>query len=225
MPPFQRANISIHIVLFQNRKKNTSVIETTIEQSAVGKYEIPGAFKLPDCFADSVYLLPVDTESSSDVKYYDDKPQFAVDSVGADTVTCECSAVPLEVIARLTGQNYDEETKMLLESSTAKKPYFAIGYITSDTNGDDVYVWRYKCKVASIPSEEHKTKDASTDSNGQQLVFTCFETVHKSELTGESFKSVVHKADNIISEEEFFRTVMTPDLIAAKYKPALVSEV
>lgn len=168
--------------------------------------------------------LTRDTESSSDVKYYDNKPQFAVDSVGADTVTCECSAVPLEVIARLTGQNYDEETKMLLESSTAKKPYFAIGYITSDTNGDDVYVWRYKCKVASIPSEEHKTKDASTDSNGQQLVFTCFETVHKSELTGESFKSAVHKADSTISEEEFFRAVMTPDSIAAKYKTTSASE-
>lgn len=197
--------------------------ELTADSESVLLYDMSGQQSNVFPIA-GIAQLTRDTESSSDVKYYDDKPQFAVDSVGADTVTCECSAVPLEVIARLTGQNYDEETKMLLESSTAKKPYFAIGYITSDTNGDDVYVWRYKCKVASIPSEEHKTKDASTDSNGQQLVFTCFETVHKSELTGESFKSAVHKADSIISEEEFFRAVMTPDSIAAKYKTTSASE-
>lgn len=198
--------------------------ELTADNESVLLYDIQGQQTNVFPIA-GIASLTRDTESSSDVKYYDNKPQFAVDSVGADTVTCECSAVPLEVIARLTGQIYDKESKTLLESSTAKKPYFAIGYITSDTDGNDVYVWRYKCQVASIPSEEHKTKDASTDSNGQQLVFTCFETVYKSKLTGESFKSAVHKADNIISEETFFSSVMTPDLIAAKYKTTPESEV
>ena len=198
--------------------------ELTVDSESVLLYDMSGQKSNVFPIA-GIAQLTRDTESSSDVKYYDDKPQFAVDSVGADTVTCECSAVPLEVIARLTGQTYDKESKTLIETSTAKKPYFAIGYITADTDGNDVYVWRYKCKVASIPSEEHKTKDASTDSNGQQLVFTCFETVHKSELTGKSFKSTVHKADSVISEEEFFRTVMTPDTIAGRYKTTSGSEV
>lgn len=73
--------------------------------------------------------LTKDVESSSEAKYYDNVPAIVIDSVGADTVKVDVSAVDIDVLAKLTGQFYDEETGMLVEGEREEK-YFAIGYIT-----------------------------------------------------------------------------------------------
>ena len=55
------------------------------------------------------------TENSSESHYYDNIAAIVIDSVGSDEVTCTCSAIPLDVLAKLTGQYYDEATGTFVE--------------------------------------------------------------------------------------------------------------
>lgn len=158
--------------------------------------------------------LSKETESSSENKFYDNVPAIVIDGVGADTVTAAVSAIPLDVVAKLTGQFYDDETGMFLEGEREDK-YFAIGYITEDTSGEEVFVWRLKTK-ASIPSETHATKNDGTDANGQELTFTCISTVHKFAKRGKSERAVTcYKSKCPLDETAFFETVQTPDTVKA----------
>ncbi len=158
--------------------------------------------------------LTRETESSSESHYYDNIAAIVIDSVGADTVNCNTSAVPLDVIAKLTGQVFDEDTRTLVEGNGAA-PYFAIGYITEDTAGDEVFVWRHKVKV-SVPSSTHATKNNGTDANGQELTFTGINTTHKFTKTGNTAKAVnhIHGAEDFITETDFFKSVMDIDKLA-----------
>lgn len=163
--------------------------------------------------------LSVSNDGSSESHYYDNYAAITIDAGGADTVACTCSAIPLDVLAVLTGQTYDEESHMLVTStSNAKKPYLAIGYITEDTDGGEIYVWRNKVKCSTVPEFTHATKDDGTDANGQELEFTGIETSSRCTLTGDHFSSTVYQATkdgNRISEVEFFAKVQTPDTVKA----------
>lgn len=156
--------------------------------------------------------LSKETETSSENHYYDNQPAVTIRGDGADTVTAACSAIPFDVLAKLTGQYYDEETGMFVEGETETK-YFAFGYITENTDGEEVFVWREK-GTFSIPAETHVTKNDGTDANGQELTYTGIATVHKFEKTGKVAKAVnVLKSLCPLSETEFFATVQTPDTV------------
>lgn len=160
-----------------------------------------------------VATLTKATESSTEAHYYDNIAAVVIDGVGADTVTCDCSAIPLDVLAKLTGQYYDEETKTLVDGN-ATRPYLAIGYITQNTAGKEVFVWRHKVKAA-IPDDTHNTVNSGTDANGQQIVFTGVNTIHKFTKTGKTAKAVNHENIGLISEENFFATPQTIDTLTA----------
>ncbi len=163
--------------------------------------------------------LSKETENSSESHYYDNIPAIVIDSVGADTVTASVSAIPLDILSKLTGQTYDEETGMFIEGERTSK-YFAIGYITEDTDGNEVFVWRLKVKC-SIPSSTHATKTDGTDANGQEITFTGINTQHKFEKTGKTAKAVnleMAKGLTTYTEADFFAAVQDPDKVAAKKK-------
>lgn len=156
------------------------------------------------------------TENSSETIYYDNNAALVVDSVGADTINASVSAIDLDVLAKLTGQQYDETTGMFVEGE--REPvYFAIGYKTQRTDGSSIYVWRYKVSC-SIPDSTHSTKTGGTESSGQEIVFTGISTTHRFAKAGN--KPV--RAINIDVEKDkvdvssFFTTVTTPDSIVAK---------
>ena len=153
------------------------------------------------------------TENSSESHYYDNIAAIVIDSVGADEVTCTCSAIPLDVLAKLTGQYFDEATGTLVEGE-AKRPYFAIGYVTEDTDGNEIFVWRHKVKC-SIPDSTHSTKNNGTDANGQELTFTGINTIHKFTKTGKTAKAINHKKSELVSEMSFFGEVMDIDKLTA----------
>lgn len=160
-----------------------------------------------------VATLTKTTENSSEAHYYDNIAAVVIDSAGADTVTADCSAIPLDVLAKLTGQYFDETTGTLVEGG-ATRPYFAIGYVTEDTSGKEVYVWRHKVKC-SIPDDAHSTKSNGTDANGQTLTFTGVNTVYKFTKTGKTAKAINHKAGDLISESNFFATPQNIDTLNA----------
>ncbi len=152
------------------------------------------------------------TETSSETKYYDNVPAIVLDSTGADEVTIGTSVIPFDVLAKLTGQVYDESKGMLVEGERQTK-YFAIGYITEKTDGTEVFVWRLKGKF-NVPDSTHSTKNDGTDAEGQELVFTGINTTHKFTATGKTAKAVnVDTSVNAVAEGTFFETVQTPDTI------------
>ena len=161
-----------------------------------------------------VATLTRTTENSSESHYYDNIAAIVIDSVGADEVTCSTSAIPLDVLAKLTGQYWDEDTNTFVEGEANRK-YFAIGYITEDTSGNEVYVWRHKVKC-SIPDSTHNTKTDGTEANGQELVFTGIHTTHKFTKTGKTAKAINHQAGQLVNEATFFAEVMDIDKLTAQ---------
>lgn len=152
------------------------------------------------------------TDSSNEAHYYDNMPAVVVSSTAADEVTINTSAIPLEVLAAITGQNYDATTGSFIEGPRDVK-YFAIGYKTRKTNGDEVYVWRYK-GTFSIPDQTNATEDDGTDANGQEVVYTGISTTHKFTKTGKGAKAMnVDVALGLADVTNFFASVVTPDSI------------
>lgn len=154
------------------------------------------------------------TDSANETHYYDNLPAIVIDSVGSDEITINTSGIPLDVLADITGQYYDQTTGMLVEQESTPK-YFAFGYITDKTDGTKVLVWRLKGKF-SIPGTTSATKDDGTDANGQELTYTGISTVHKFTKTGKPARAINidTSVNQTITEENFFATVSTPDTIS-----------
>ena len=156
------------------------------------------------------------TDSANEAHYYDNMPAVVISSTGADTVTITVSAIPMAVLAEITGQNYDATTGAFIEGQRDFK-YFAIGYKTKKTNGDEVYVWRYK-GTFNVPDSTHSTENDGTDATNQEITFTGISTTHK-------FATVLDKNGNakgakainvdtglaLADVTNFFDTVTTPD--------------
>jgi phi13 family phage major tail protein len=150
------------------------------------------------------------TESSSETKYYNNVPALVVESTGSDTVTCSVSGVPLDVLAKITGMKYDETLGTLIEGERESK-YFALGYKTKKTNGDEVYVWRFKGKF-NIPDSTHATQTAGTESNGQEVTYTGISTSHFFKKTGKTAKAInVDLGAGKADVSTFFDSVTTID--------------
>lgn len=155
------------------------------------------------------------TDSSNEAHYYDNMPAVVISSTAADEVTISTSAIPLEVLAKITGQNYDGTTGSFIEGPRDVK-YFALGYQTKKTNGDVVYVWRYKGNF-NIPDQTSSTENDGTDANGQELTFTGISTTHKFTKTGKGAKAInVDTGLGLADVDNFFDTVTTPDSLQAQ---------
>ena len=170
-------------------------------------------------FGEMKYLYPVaeltkETETASETHYYDNKALIAIASEGADTVTLAGAGIPLDVVADITGKYFDPTTGAMSENG-GEAPYIAVIYKTSGTDGFDRYVVRYKVK-ASIPSETHKTRDNSTDANGQELVLTGINTVCEFKKGGSAKALIVDTRYGNADLTKFFTEVQTIDSIAVK---------
>lgn len=153
------------------------------------------------------------TDSSNEAHYYDNIPAVVVSNTSSDEVTISASAIPLDVLAEITGQYYDQTTGSFIEGPRQLK-YFAIGYKTKKTNGDEMYVWRYK-GTFNIPDQTNSTENNSTDANGQEIVYTGISTTHKFTKTGKGSKAlVVDVAKGLADVSDFFDEVVTPDTLA-----------
>lgn len=150
------------------------------------------------------------TDSSNEAHYYDNSPAVVVSSTASDEVTITTSAIPFDVLAEITGQDYDSTTGSLIEGTRDLK-YFALGYKTKKTNGDEIYVWRYK-GTFNIPSQTNSTENDSTDGNGQEITYTGISTTHRFNKTGKGVKALnVDVGKGLADVSTFFDTVTTPD--------------
>ena len=156
------------------------------------------------------------SNESSETHWYDNLPAIVVQSQSSDTITINASGLDLETLADLKGQVYDATTGTYIEGEGTTK-YFAIGYKTQNTNGDEMYVWRLKGTI-TVGDETHSTKNDGTDANGQELTFTGISTIHKFTKTGKPAMAVTVNStlDLIANAAQFFNAVQTPDTITAK---------
>lgn len=156
------------------------------------------------------------TESSNEPHYYDNIPAVVVSSTGSDEITISASAIPLDVLADITGQYYDPATGTYVEKERTPK-YFAIGYQTKTTDGDVMYVWRLKGSF-NIPDQTNVTEGNGSDANGQEITYTGISTTHKFTKTNSPAKAVTVNTglDLIADKANFFTAVQTPDTITAK---------
>jgi phi13 family phage major tail protein len=156
------------------------------------------------------------TESSSESHYYDNVPAVVIDSVGADEVSITASAIPFDVLAKITGYTYNDEKGMLVEGERDSK-YYAIGYITETTDGTEIFVWRLKGKF-NIPDSTHATKDDGAEANGQEITYTGVNSNHKFTAIDNKTAKAVNvdtSVNTAVNEIEFFETVQTPDTVAS----------
>lgn len=153
------------------------------------------------------------TETSSEAHYYDNVPAIVINSTGKDEVTISASAIPFDVLAKITGQIYDEATGMFVEGERTND-YFALGYITKKLDGTEIFVWRLK-GTFNIPDSTHVTENDGTDANGQEIVFTGINTTHRFTKTKKTTKAinVDTSVNKTVKEDTFFSTVQTPDTI------------
>lgn len=153
------------------------------------------------------------TDSTNESHYYDNKAAIVITSEGADTITVNTSAIPLDILAQITGQYYDAASGMFVEQESTPT-YFALGYQTKDTNGNVYFVWRLKGRF-NKPDQTNTTENDGTDANGQEITYTGVSTIHKFTKTGKSAKAItVNSSVNDISAASFFSTVQTPDTVA-----------
>lgn len=155
------------------------------------------------------------TETASEAHYYDNVPAVVINSSSSDEVTISASAIPFDVLAKITGQYYNESTGMFVEGEPEPK-YFAIGYITEKTDGTEVFVWRLKGKF-NVPDSTHVTQGDGAEANGQELVYTGINTTHRFTAIGGKTAKAVNvdtSVNKTVKEAEFFGTVQTPDTIA-----------
>lgn len=158
-------------------------------------------------------------ESGSETHYYDNVGMIIIQSEGSDTVTLTVPALPLDVLALVTGKTVDPTTGAFIDGPITER-YFAVGYRLRLTDGTYRYVWRLKGSFA-IPDETSATENDGTDTNNQQLTFTGVKTITEFDngggaaVKGRCKAVVVDERDGKCDLSTFFSTVQTPDTIAA----------
>ena len=76
------------------------------------------------------------TDSSNEAHYYDNIPAVVVSNTSADEITLSLSAIPLDVLAEITAQNYDAATGTYIEGiRDFKKDQFGRG-LCLETEGN-----------------------------------------------------------------------------------------
>lgn len=161
------------------------------------------------------------TETATESKYYDNHAALTIQAEGADTITLNIPALDLPTLADITGKQIDSNTGAFLDGESIPK-MFALGYRLGLTDGTYRYVWRYKGSFA-IPDETSQTKNAGTDSNGQELTYTGLTTIHKFtkavDAQGNHMPQkalVVDERDGKANLSNFFASVVTCDTLQAK---------
>lgn len=165
-----------------------------------------------------------ETETSSEVKHYDNRAALVINSEGPDKVSITGAGMDIEVLAWIKGASYDPTTGAMIEGKR-KERYFAVGYRTMDTDGNYRCVWRYKGTFAP-PVEAAATVDNGTDGKGTELEYTGIHTNHifqKGTLLddgkwepGTVKGMVVDSGKGLADLTTFFDKVTTPDDLTAK---------
>lgn len=158
-----------------------------------------------------VALVNNSKEVSQETKYYDNQPAFTVSGNPSNTLEIETSVIPLDLLAEIEGNVYDENGVSV--GVNGERASFAIVYTYGTTDGNEFTRIYYKGTFDS-PDSSHNTKDDGTDSNGQTVTFTVLAPVDVSTV-GEKKRVVtdviVDHSKTDLTSEELTETILTYD--------------
>lgn len=206
MPEFTSVNKTVEF-----RGCDNLVIATVLTDDATNGYTVGAVETLAP-----VAEISKTVESSSETHYYDNTGMIIIRSEGSDEVTLTVPALPLSMLAKLTGKTIDTTTGAFIDGNSTET-YFAIGYRLRLTDGTYRYVWRLK-GTFSIPDETSSTENDGTDTNNQELTFTGVKTIWEFTNGGRTKAIVIDERDDKCNLATFFNVVQTPDTIAALAK-------
>lgn len=187
----------------------SGLVAAPVTEDSTGNYTTGTVIELA-----GVSEIGRETESTNEAHYYDNVAAVVISSTGADTITVNTSAIPLDVLAQITGQTYDSSKGLFVEHERTPG-YWALGYKTKTTEGVEMFVWRLK-GTFNMPGQTNSTENDGTDANGQEITFTGVSTIHKfAEIGNKPAKAItVDTSVNAVDEAVFFGTVQTPDSIS-----------
>lgn len=167
-----------------------------------------------------VYLAPAAEASlapatSSDVLYADDQPYETMSAEAETKITLKVTAVPIEVLAAITGRVFDAGTGQLWDNAGAS-PYYALGFRSLKSNGSYRYYWFLKGQF-EMPSEDMATKGSKPEPKVVSLTYTAIKTIYQFDLGSidDSLKRVVGDEDTMnFDPTGWFTAVMTPAYVA-----------
>lgn len=146
--------------------------------------------------------------------FYDDTVFDTIGKEGATEVSITGAALRPDLLARINNKHIDTTTGAVLDTGEFKPKYFALGGTSENTDGTEEKFWFMKGTFA-IPEQADKTKDDSTDTNGQTLVYSAVRTTHRFTVGSEEkgMKRVVidTSTTKVKSTKDWNEQVVTPD--------------
>lgn len=160
--------------------------------------------------------------SNSETHYYSNVGSIVIITNGGDTVTINTPVLDLNVVALLTGQTYDAQTKALVTGDIKEVPG-ALLYREQLTDDSWRYVVKYKATLSAPPEEISQTRSDGVNTNGQQLAFKCNKTSYAFTNGGNVDGIELDERDNACTFTNFFSTVYTPDTIGSLARSAVTA--
>lgn len=147
--------------------------------------------------------------------FYDDTVFATVGREAATEIQITGAALRADALARINNKDVDSVTGAVVDSGEYAPKYFALGGEAENTDGTTEWFWFLK-GTFSIPEQNDKTKDDTTDTNGMQLTFSAVQTQHVFELKSKVAKRVVIDTGitEVKSGKSWTAQVVTPDNLA-----------
>ena len=144
--------------------------------------------------------------------FYDDTVFATIGREAATEVSITGAALRADALAQINNKDVDATTGAVVDSGEFAPKYFALGGEAENTDGTTEWFWFLK-GTFSIPEQNDKTKDDTTDTNGMQLTFSAVQTKHIFELKNKVAKRVVIDTGitELKSNQSWTAQVVTPD--------------
>lgn len=163
------------------------------------------------------HLIPAGTanrapNSSVQNVWFDNGVFSAVGTEGATAITITGASLRAPEIARITGKTVDPDTGLVLDSGNYVEKYFALLGKADGVDGSTEY-FAFLKGTFTLPEEDDRTEDDTTDANGMTLVYNAIKTTHKFITGGKTCKRVVFdsKTSVIKTGKSWTEQVVTPD--------------
>jgi phi13 family phage major tail protein len=166
----------------------------------------------PEYFAPAVEASQ-EAAVNRQTQYADDQPFDAMSSEGETTISLTVTNIPLEMLAKLCGREFDPTTGRMYDN-TGTPPYFALSFRSQKSNGSYRYYQFLKGRF-DMPSEDKASKTDSPAPKTIQIKYTAIKTIYVFDLgdINDSIKRVVGDEDTLdFDGDTWFSQVQTPDV-------------
>lgn len=157
--------------------------------------------------------------------WYDDTVFATVGQEAATEVQITGAALRPDALAKINNKDVDATTGAVVDSGEFAPKYFALGGEAENLDGTTELFWFMK-GTFSIPKQNDKTKDDTTDTNGMQLTFSAVRSQHVFELKNKVCKRVVidTSVTELKSSQSWTAQVVTPDNLSTVCQKIVVSQ-